>query len=91
METIAQGLRAYSVDHSGYPEAGTVDALMNELVPSYLKAAVTLDAWGRPIAYRGGGETFTLISSGQDGRSGTGDDIVMIDGRFEAASGSGTH
>lgn len=89
METIAQGLRAYSVDHSGYPEADTIEALMGELVPAHLRAAVTLDAWGRPISYRGGSESFTLVSRGQDGRSGTSDDIVMTDGRFEAASVSG--
>lgn len=89
METIAQGLRAYSVDHSGYPEADSIEALMAELVPAHLRAAVTLDAWGRPLSYRGEGESFILISSGQDGNSGSSDDIVMIDGRFEATAGSG--
>lgn len=83
METIAQGLRAYSVDHSGYPEAQTIDELMAELVPAHMRMAVTLDAWGRPLSYRGEEDSFTLMSSGQDGRGGTGDDIVMIDGRFE--------
>lgn len=89
METIAQGLRTYSVDHSGYPEADSIEALMAELVPAYMRVAVTLDAWGGPISYQGEEESFTLVSSGQDGNSGTGDDIVMIDGRFEAASLSG--
>jgi len=89
METIAQGLRTYSVDHSGYPEVDSIEALMTELVPAHLRAPVTLDAWGRPISYRGEGESFTLLSSGQDGNSGTSDDIVMIDGRFETTAGSG--
>ena len=89
MEAIAQGLRTYSVDHSGYPEADSIDALMAELVPAYMRVAVTLDAWGGPISYRGEGDSFTLVSSGQDGNNGTSDDIVMIDGRFETASVSG--
>ena len=88
METIAQGLRAYAVDHSGYPEADSIEALMAELVPAHLRASVTLDAWGRPLSYRGGGGSFTLTSSGQD-RNSSSDDIVMIDGRFETTAGSG--
>jgi len=86
---VAQGLRAYSIDHSGYPEVQTIEALMAELVPAHLRAAVTLDAWGRPFSYRGGGDGFTLISSGQDGASGTADDVVMIDGRFETMAAPG--
>jgi len=89
METIAQALRAYSVDHSGYPEVQTIDAVMAELVPAQLRAAVTLDAWGRPLSYRGEEDSFTLSSSGQDGTSGTSDDIVMIDGRFETMAAPG--
>ncbi|HET6278384.1 MAG TPA: type II secretion system protein GspG [Candidatus Polarisedimenticolia bacterium] len=89
METIAQGLRAYSVDHSGYPEVQTIEALMAELVPAHLRAPVTSDAWGRPFSYQGGSDGFTLASSGQDGSSGTGDDVVMIDGRFEAMAAPG--
>lgn len=89
METIAQGLRAYSVDHSGYPEVHDIDALMAELVPAHLRAAVTLDAWGRPFSYQGGGDGFTLVSGGKDGKSGNGDDVVMIDGRFETIATPG--
>jgi len=89
METIAQGLRAYSVDHSGYPEVQTIEALMAELVPAHLRASVTLDAWGHPFSYRGGSDGFTLVSSGQDGRGGTSDDVVMIDGRFETMAAPG--
>jgi len=89
METIAQGLRAYSVDHSGYPEVQTIDALMAELVPAHLRAAVILDAWGHPFSYRSEGDSFTLVSSGQDGTSGTSDDVVMIDGRFETIAAPG--
>jgi hypothetical protein len=85
MEAIAQGLRSYSVDHSGYPESDSIQDLMAELVPAHMRAAtITTDAWGRSLSYRGESQSFTLVSGGQDGRIGTDDDIVMVDGRFEA-------
>jgi hypothetical protein len=54
-----------------------------------LKTALSGDTWGRPLAYRGDREGFTLASNGPDGEDGTGDDIVMIDGRFAAEPGPG--
>ena len=82
MQTIATGLQAYAIDRSGYPKTESLDEMMSELVPAHLRGPVKMDAWGRSFSYHGSDDTYTLISAGTDGSIGTGDDIVLVDGRF---------
>jgi len=82
MQTFATALSAYSVDRGGYPAAGSVQEAVAALSPAFLRAPMTVDAWGGALDYRSNGQSYTLTSPGQDGRLGTDDDIVMVDGRF---------
>jgi general secretion pathway protein G len=82
MEAIARALQAYALDHSGYPVDGTFGEAVERLVPAHLRAPIHTDAWGHPFTYRSDGGSFTLASPGPDGRPGTDDDVVMVDGRF---------
>lgn len=82
METLARALSTYAVDHGGYPQAATLQSALGALVPSYLRAPVSTDAWNHPLSYRSDGRGYTLTAPGQDGVIGTDDDLEMIDGRF---------
>jgi len=82
MKAIGTALSAYRLDHGDYPSAGGIDALAAELSPDYLRIAATRDKWGRPFNYSAGPLGYTLVSTGEDGREGTADDLVLEDGRL---------
>ncbi len=82
MQTFATALSAYSVDRGGYPAAASVQEAVAALSPAFLRSPMTVDAWGGTLDYRSDGQSYTLASPGQDGRLGTDDDIVMVDGKF---------
>jgi hypothetical protein len=81
METLGRALAAFAVDRGGYPQ-GTMRDAAAALTPAFIAAPMTVDAWGNPLLYRSDSRTFTLSSTGADGRAGTEDDIEMVDGRF---------
>lgn len=82
MEAIASGLGAYAIDHSGYPATERIEEVMSAMIPAHLRTSIDVDAWGQSLVYRSDGNSYTLSSVGPDGRLGTADDLVMIDGRF---------
>jgi len=55
-------IEAYKFEHGSYPK--TLDVLSKKL-----------DPWGRPYIYRSDENTFTILSTGADGKEGTSDDI----------------
>jgi hypothetical protein len=81
METLGRALAACALDRGGYPQ-GTMRDAASALAPAFLAAPALVDAWGNAFLYRSDSRTFTLTSPGADGRAGTADDIVMVDGRF---------
>lgn len=93
METFGTALNAYMVDRGGYPAVATIQEAAAALTPAFLRSPVTLDAWGFTLDYRSDGGSYTLTSPGADGRLGTEDDVVLVDGRFtrlpSASPGSG--
>jgi hypothetical protein len=82
METLSRALSAYSIDRGGYPPGSTIQQATAALVPAFLPSAVATDAWGNTFDYRSDGRSFTLTAPSADGRAGTDDDLVMVDGRF---------
>jgi hypothetical protein len=82
METIGRALAAHAVDRGGYPAGGTARDLLAALSPAFLPAAQAIDAWGNELHYSSDTRTYTLTSAGADGRVGTDDDVVMVEGRF---------
>ncbi|MFQ5876952.1 MAG: type II secretion system protein GspG [Acidobacteriota bacterium] len=82
METVARALEAYRLERGAYPRGATMREAVSALSPAYLRSPSAVDAWGRTLDYRSDGDTYTLTSPGPDGRSGSGDDLVMVDGAF---------
>lgn len=62
IEYIRYKIEIYRFEHDSYPE--TMNIISDKL-----------DPWGRPYIYKHGENTFTVMSRGDDGEEGTGDDI----------------
>ena len=82
LRTVAAALEAYHRDGGAYVTAETGSALMDNLAPRYLTSVIRLDAWSRELAYKGTAASYRLASLGADGKPGTGDDIVIENGRL---------
>lgn len=79
LEQLRLALDRYNLDHGGYPTGGSLGAIAGDL-SVYLGTLQDTDAWGNMMSYRSDGRSYTIVSSGQDGSVGTGDDIVLSDG-----------
>ena len=62
IEYMRYKIETYRFEHDSYPE--TINIISDKL-----------DPWGRPYIYKHGEYTFTVMSTGDDGKEGTGDDI----------------
>lgn len=82
LRTVATALEAYHRDGGAYVTAETGSALMDNLAPRYLTSVIRLDAWSRELSYKGTAASYRLASLGADGKPGTGDDIVIENGRL---------
>jgi hypothetical protein len=82
METYARALSACALDRGGYPQGSSIEQAHAVLSPAFLAFPPGVDAWGHPFAYQSDGRSFTLTAPGADGRAGTDDDLVMVDGTF---------
>jgi len=51
-------------------------ALEDHLNPRYLARVVRVDPWHKPYLYEGARDSYTLRSSGPDGKEDTADDII---------------
>lgn len=79
LEQLRLALDRYNLDHGGYPTGSSLGAIAGEIAV-YLKPLPESDAWGNVMSYRSDGRSYTIVSAGPDGSSGTGDDIVLSDG-----------
>lgn len=62
IDGLRMGIEMYKTKHDAYPP--TLDEISKEP-----------DPWGRPFIYRPADASYTLLSSGPDGKEGTADDI----------------
>jgi type II secretory pathway pseudopilin PulG len=70
MRTVATALEAWSIDHGGYPPTNGwtgIEALREQLEPSYVDDLPTVDGWNGPLFYRSEGSAYQLVSAGRDG------------------------
>lgn len=68
-------LRSYRNAHGALPVE--LSEILPEVTGLPVRDGMFVDAWGNGIEYeRGGGGEFLLRSAGEDGRMGTGDDVV---------------
>ena len=71
LEPLIAKIEAYKVQTSSYPDS--LQALIDPTDP--IEKKQTLDPWGNPYIYRTTQGGFELLSSGQDGKPDTKDDI----------------
>jgi Type II secretion system (T2SS), protein G len=81
LRTLATALEAFRRERGFYVVADTGSALVDNLSPRYLSPIVRVDAWSHEFEYKGTAAGYRLASTGPDGKTGTGDDIVIENGR----------
>jgi hypothetical protein len=82
MRMIMMALESRSMDETDYPSTSSIHELAGILAPTYLKGLPTEDAWGNAFSYSGDGEEYKIGSAGQDGKTGTGDDLTVDTGSW---------
>ena len=82
LNALATALEAFRRERGFYVSADTGAALVDNLAPRYMKTVIRLDAWSREFEYKGTASSYRLASQGPDGKSNTGDDIVIENGEM---------
>ena len=78
LRLLAAGLEKYRLERGNRPELSDGAHISDVLHPVFMSVLVREDSWGGSIVYeRSADGGFRLSSAGPDGRSGTGDDIVV--------------
>lgn len=77
LQAMAQALEKFRSERQTYVVSDSHAVLIDHLSPVFLKRVVRLDPWNRPYQYRGDSGSFTLRSSGPDGKENTSDDITL--------------
>lgn len=76
LETLATALEAFRRERGFYVVAEDERALEDHLNPRYLARVLRVDPWHKPYLYEGARDSYTLRSSGPDGKENTADDII---------------
>lgn len=76
LESLATALEAYRRERGFYVVAADERALEDHLNPRYLARILRVDPWHKPYLYEGARDSYTLRSSGPDGKEDTADDII---------------
>lgn len=80
LEQLRTALSQYAIDHDGSaPEGSSLAAISAELAPRYLPRLEADDAWGATMTYSSNGRSYSIVSAGPDGASGTDDDLSLRD------------
>lgn len=87
LRTISTALEAYRREQGSYVTADSGRNLIDALAPRYLPVVLRLDAWSNEFAYRGTPAGYKLSSAGPDGKTNTGDDIVIENGQLSGGAG----
>jgi hypothetical protein len=78
LQATASEISQYEALNGGQPPQGDG---VGVLFAAGLRSAPQEDPWGREVRYHGEGGSYRLESAGPDGRWGTPDDIVIVDGQ----------
>lgn len=82
LQTLATALEAYRRDKGGYVTAENGAKLLDNLAPNYLKHITRIDAWSREFEYKGTAKNYRLASAGPDGKTNSGDEIIIENGQI---------
>ena len=77
LSQIAQALDSFRRQRGSFVVSDKESVLIDHLSPRYLKRVIRVDPWHRPYQYEGQQTHYSLRSLGPDGKSDTGDDIVI--------------
>ncbi|MGH9869235.1 MAG: type II secretion system protein GspG [Candidatus Polarisedimenticolia bacterium] len=87
LEQLRTALSRYAIDHDGtVPEGSSLAGVSAELSPHYLPLLQAEDAWGNTMSYASDGRSYSVVSAGPDGETGTPDDIALRDGAVSQGS-----
>jgi hypothetical protein len=87
LEQLRTALTRYAIDHDGgVPEGSSLAGVSGELAPRYLPIVPAEDGWGQTMSYASDGRTYSIVSAGPDGETGTADDLTLRDGAVSAGS-----
>ena len=87
LEQLRTALVRYALDHDGLvPEGSSLAGVSAELSPQYLPLLQAEDAWGNTMSYASDGRSYSVVSAGPDGETGTPDDISLRDGAVSQGS-----
>jgi hypothetical protein len=87
LEQLRTALTRYAIDHDGsVPQGSSLADISAELSPRYLPLLQAEDAWGATMTYASDGRSYSIVSAGPDGETGTPDDIALRDGAMSAGS-----
>jgi hypothetical protein len=79
LEKVAAAIKAYRQKNGRLPEFKDYIGLSDALYPGFLSPLIREDAWGNPlIAILLSRDTIRLLSAGPDGKTGTPDDLELI-------------
>ena len=82
MNAIGTAIGGYMGETGAYPIADDFDALGRFIAPMYIRILPPTDAWQSKFVFSGSAQAWTLTAPGQDGKAGTGDDIVLTEHGF---------
>ncbi|HKY32557.1 MAG TPA: type II secretion system protein GspG [Candidatus Polarisedimenticolia bacterium] len=87
LEQLRTALTRYAIDHDGaVPEGSSLGSISAELSPRYLPMVPAEDGWGNTMSYASDGRSYSIVSAGADGISGSADDIALRDGAVSQGS-----
>ena len=95
LRIIGTALEQFAVDTNVYPATRglqTIDAIVADLEPIYVKTLPRLDPWGRPYLVWSDGSSYLIVGAGEDGVieqaydgrlvGPLGDDVCFMNGQF---------
>jgi hypothetical protein len=77
---MTRSMEQYMIDHSGYPEATSCEALSAELRGKSQPGVPGSDPWGTPYQCASSSTGYSITSAGGDGKLGTADDVTVSGG-----------
>jgi hypothetical protein len=84
LKEFADGIKAYRSERGQFVVTDDIAELLDVISPRYLKTPQRFDLWGNQFEYRGSADSYRLISSGPDHKSGTKDDLIVENGELKA-------
>ena len=77
MQQMVAAIENYKTEHGSYIVAETFDKMMEQLPGREVVKLLRVDYWQQPFNFQGTANSYRLVSSGADLKSGTNDDLIV--------------